>query len=175
MQQTTFLGQNKLQDNDDNSFVLIQYIRRLYSPPPLSPPPPKKKQKKKNNNNKTTTTLNHDWHILQCQIEYLYFGPSKGLHRHFFIYIIHQKFSKLVNTFLWCEIFYYTRQLINTFLHIILLVILHVHVYETFTVSHLPNARMLNIKLNIKNNSSRKRIKNQGLSCNRLCIPMFVV
>ena len=33
----------------------------------------------------------------------------------------------------------------------------------------------LNIWLNIKNNSSRKRIKNWGMSCNRLCISMFVV
>ena len=41
--------------------------------------------------------------------------------------------------------------------------------------SHLPNARMLNIWLNFKNNSPRKRIKNRGMSCNRLCMPMFVV
>ena len=40
--------------------------------------------------------------------------------------------------------------------------------------SHLPNARMLNIWLNIKNNSCRKRIKTRGMSCNRLCIPTFV-
>ena len=33
----------------------------------------------------------------------------------------------------------------------------------------------LNIWLNVKNNSSRKRIKNRGMSCNRLCIPTFVV
>ena len=42
-------------------------------------------------------------------------------------------------------------------------------------VSRLPNARMLNNWLNIKNNSSRKRIQNGGMSCNRLCIPTFVV
>ena len=41
--------------------------------------------------------------------------------------------------------------------------------------SRLPNARMLNIWLNLKNGSSRKRIKNRGMSCNRLCIPTFVV
>ena len=33
------------------------------------------------------------------------------------------------------------------------------HIY---LFAHLPNARMLNIWLNIKNNSSRKRIKNLG-------------
>ena len=41
--------------------------------------------------------------------------------------------------------------------------------------TRLPNTRMLNIWLNIKNNSSRKRIKNRGMSCNRLCIPTYVV
>ena len=41
--------------------------------------------------------------------------------------------------------------------------------------ARLPNARMLNIWLNIKNNAPRKRIKNQGMSWNRLCIPTFVV
>ena len=39
----------------------------------------------------------------------------------------------------------------------------------------LPNARVLKIWLNIKNNSCRKRVKNRGLSCNRLCISRFVV
>ena len=42
-------------------------------------------------------------------------------------------------------------------------------------LTRLPNARMLNIWLNIKNNSSRKRIRNRGMSCNILCIPTFVV
>ena len=37
-----------------------------------------------------------------------------------------------------------------------------------FVHSRLPNARILNIWLNIKNNSSRKRIKDRGMSCNRL-------
>ena len=41
--------------------------------------------------------------------------------------------------------------------------------------TRLQNARMLNTWLNIKNNFSRKRIKNRGMSCNRLCIPTFVV
>ena len=35
----------------------------------------------------------------------------------------------------------------------------------TIVETRLPNARMLNIWLNIKNNSSRKRIKNRGMSC----------
>ena len=39
----------------------------------------------------------------------------------------------------------------------------------------LPNARMLNILLNIKNNCSVKKIKNRGMSCNSLWIPAFVV
>ena len=41
--------------------------------------------------------------------------------------------------------------------------------------TRLQNARMLNIWLNIKNKSCRKRIKKRGMSCNRLCIPTFVV
>ena len=41
--------------------------------------------------------------------------------------------------------------------------------------SRIPNARMTNIWLNIENNFSRKRIKNWGMSCNKLCIPTFVV
>ena len=42
-------------------------------------------------------------------------------------------------------------------------------------VTHLPKARMLNIWLNIKNNCSMKKIKNQGMSFNSLWIPAFVV
>ena len=41
--------------------------------------------------------------------------------------------------------------------------------------TRLPNARMLNIWFNIKNNSSRKIFKNRGTSCNILCIPTFLV
>ena len=41
--------------------------------------------------------------------------------------------------------------------------------------SRLPNARMLNIWLNIKKNCSMKKIKNQGMSCNSILIPAFVV
>ena len=47
--------------------------------------------------------------------------------------------------------------------------IMHVH------VARLPNAQMLNIWLNIKNNCSMKKIKNRGMSCNSLWIPAFVV
>ena len=39
----------------------------------------------------------------------------------------------------------------------------------------LPNAQMLNIWLNIKNNCSMKKIKNRGMSCNILYIPEFAV
>ena len=41
--------------------------------------------------------------------------------------------------------------------------------------TRLPNARMLNIWLNIKNNCSMKKIKNRGMSCNSLWISAFVV
>ena len=51
----------------------------------------------------------------------------------------------------------------------------HVELVNINAYSRLQNARMLNIWLNIKNNSSRKRIKNRGMSCNRLCIPTFVI
>ena len=39
----------------------------------------------------------------------------------------------------------------------------------------IPNDPMLNFWLNIKDNCSRKRIKNQGMPCNSLCIPTTVV
>ena len=41
--------------------------------------------------------------------------------------------------------------------------------------SRLPNARMLNIWLNIKNNCSMKKIQNWVMSCKSLWIPAFVV
>ena len=41
--------------------------------------------------------------------------------------------------------------------------------------ARLPNARMLNSCLNIKNNCSMKKIKNQVMPCNSLWIPAFVV
>ena len=44
------------------------------------------------------------------------------------------------------------------------------HVVSAMIGSRLPNARMLNIWLNIKNNSSWKKIENLGISCNRLII-----
>ena len=46
---------------------------------------------------------------------------------------------------------------------------------HNISLARLPNARMLNIWLNIKNNCSMKKIKNRGLSCNSLWIPAFVV
>ena len=47
--------------------------------------------------------------------------------------------------------------------------------YVTVCVSRLPNPLMLNCWLTMKNNCPRKRIKNQGMSCNSLWVPMFVV
>ena len=41
--------------------------------------------------------------------------------------------------------------------------------------ARLPNARMLNIWFNIKNNCSMKKIQNRGMSFNSLWIPAFVV
>ena len=53
-------------------------------------------------------------------------GPARGYTDNF-LYILYK--------FLWCEICYYTRQLISAFLYITLLVILHV--YETFTAFYV--------------------------------------
>ena len=47
-------------------------------------------------------------------------------------------------------------------------------VIRAFPNLRLPNARMLNIWLNIKN-CTMKKIKNRGKSCNSLWIPAFVV
>ena len=51
----------------------------------------------------------------------------------------------------------------------------HVQNFSIKVITRLPNSRMLNIWLNIKNNCSMKKIKIRGMSCNSLWIPAFVV